>query len=221
MTTEIQNTLSKPSNFLYADKILKFWNRYSLYIMTALCVLVAMASIRFIFLELSEANPGLIDHTDNRPWSFYLHVAGASTALLFGPWQFFAEIRNKFLKVHRYMGIIYIISCLIGGVTGIHIGYFSPSGSVAAAGFITLGILWLTTTGLGLFNILKRDIQNHRRWMIRSFALTFSAVTLRLYIPPMFTYGMDTALIFSIVAWICWIPNLIIANKYIIPAKTP
>ncbi len=190
--------------------------RYSLYFMTVLCVAVALASVRFIFLELEMATPDLAFHGALRPWSFYLHVGGATMALLFGPWQFFSVFRNAYPMAHRSLGILYIVGCLVGGVSGIHIGFYSPNGPVAAAGFMVLGTLWLGTTGLGLCNIVKGNIATHKRWMIRSFSLTFAAVTLRLLFPPMFAYGLEPATIFSILAWVSWMPNLTIANYFII-----
>ena len=190
--------------------------RYSLYLMTVLCVAVALASVRFIFLELELAAPDLAFHGDVRPWSFYLHVGGATMALLLGPWQFFSGIRNAYSRAHRGLGILYIVGCLVGGVSGIHIAFYSPNGPVAAVGFMVLGTLWLGTTGLGLFNILKGNIAVHKRWMICSFSLTFAAVTLRLLFPPMFAYGLEPATIFSILAWVCWIPNLAVANYFLI-----
>lgn len=192
------------------------YKRYGLYLMCASSVLVAAASIRFIFLGLAEAAPGLAVHEGARVFSFYMHVAGATVALLIGPFQFIAAIRNRFPTLHRLIGTVYVCSCLVGGLSGIYIGFYSPHGPVAATGFMVLGVIWVVFTSLGLGHILVGKVTQHRRWMMRSFALTFAAVTLRLFLPPMFGAGMDPALIFSILAWASWIPNLIIVEKYMI-----
>ena len=192
------------------------WSRYGLYVMAGLSVCVALASVRFLFMELSDAAPAMVGHGDLRPWSFYFHVAGASVALMVGPWQFFSGIRNRLPAAHRGFGITYVIACLVGGISGLDIGYHSPNGPVAATGFVVLGVMWLSTTGLGLVNILKGNIMSHKRWMVRSFSLTFAAVTLRLYLPPLFANGLDPVIIFGIVAWVSWVPNYFIANYFIL-----
>ena len=45
-------------------------------------------------------------------------------------------------------------------------------------GFGMLAVLWLFTTAMAYRRVLQGKIQSHREWMIRSFALTFAAVTL-------------------------------------------
>ena len=56
----------------------------------------------------------------------------------------------------------------------------------------------------------------HRCWMIRSYALTFAAVTLRLELPLFFIFGgMEYPVASSYVAWLCWVPNLFIAELYL------
>ncbi|NQV99723.1 MAG: DUF2306 domain-containing protein [Rhodospirillales bacterium] len=187
--------------------------RYSLYAMTALSLFVGLASVRFLFLDLAVAAPGLAAHAPERLLSFYLHVGGATVALMLGPLQFFGSIRRRFLMIHRLIGGGYVVACLVGGMYGIYIGYYSPNGPVAAAGFMTLGVLWIITTGRGFTKVLAGQFTAHRRWMIRSFALTFAAVTLRIYLPPLFAMDLDPVTIFSLVAWVSWIPNLVFAEQ--------
>lgn len=194
----------------------RFGNRYTLYVMAGASVLVSLLSVRFLFLELGQAAPGLAVHEGVRDFAFYCHVGGASVALLVGPWQFFKKFRARFPIIHRCTGTVYLCACLVGGVSGIYIGYYSPNGPIAAAGFMLLGVLWIAATCLGVANILNGNPSNHRRWMIRSFAMTFAAVTLRLFIPPLFVFGVDEVTIFSLLAWISWIPNLFIAERYLI-----
>ena len=57
------------------------------------------------------------------------------------------------------------------------------------------------------------DIESHRQWMIRSYALAFAAVTLRIYMPFMqAVLGMEFLDAYLIVAWMCWVPNLLVAE---------
>jgi hypothetical protein len=47
--------------------------------------------------------------------------------------------------------------------------------------------------------------------MIRSAALTLAAVTLRLYL-PFLAMSMGFELGYSLVAWLCWVPNILFAE---------
>ena len=51
---------------------------------------------------------------------------------------------------------------------------------IAVAGFALLDLAMLFTTATALRMIVARRVADHRRWMIRSFALILAGVTLRL-----------------------------------------
>ena len=75
------------------------------------------------------------------------------------------------------------------------IAMFSSSGPVAGAGFLGLAASWLVATALGYRAIRSGDVARHRRWMTRSFALTYAAVMLRIYLPIAMIVGLDFALL--------------------------
>ena len=74
---------------------------------------------------------------------------------------------------------------------------------------------WLTTTTTAYLAARRRDFVSHRRWMIRSFSLTFAAVTLRLYLPLSAVPGLSFDLVYPLTAWAAWIPNLIVAEIWL------
>jgi uncharacterized membrane protein YozB (DUF420 family) len=77
-------------------------------------------------------------------------------------------------------------------------------------------VLWLLFTAIAFAAVLRRDFEKHRRWMIRSFALTLAAVTLRIYLPIGITLNHgEFTLPYTIIAWACWIPNLIVAEIFL------
>ncbi len=156
----------------------------------------------------------------DRPIWFFMHAGGGAVALFLAPWQFIARLRNRFPLVHRIIGRLYVIAILIGGAGGFILARNSDAGSVAQMGFTLLAIAWLSTTGLALYHAMRRNILEHRRWMIRSTALTAAAITLRIYLGFTFgvlvpKYGIDGALAYIIISWACWVPNLAIAEWYL------
>ena len=143
------------------------------------------------------------------------HAATAGGALLLGPWQFFSAIRRRRPRLHRWTGRSYVALCIISSLAGGILAWNVTSGTVARTGFGLLDIAWLSATLLGYRAAVRRDFASHRRWMIRSFALTFAAVTLRLYLPLAFLPGLSFDLVYPITAWACWVPNLVIAEAWL------
>ena len=99
----------------------------------------------------------------------------------------------------------------MGGLGGLYMSQYSASGAVSDVGFAVLAIGVLLTTTLAYIRIRGGDVQSHREWMTRSYALIFAAVTLRIYLPFLeAAFGEHDG--YAIVAWACWIPNLLIAE---------
>jgi hypothetical protein len=76
-----------------------------------------------------------------------------------------------------------------------------------------LACAWLFTTVRGFLRIRAGDDIEHRAWMIRSYSLTFAAVTLRIYLPLAFAVGAPFSIAYPAIAWLCWLPNLIVAER--------
>lgn len=142
---------------------------------------------------------------------FYVHIILGGIALLIGWTQFGAKRRNRNLKLHRQIGKVYVVAALLSALSGIYIGFFSTGGIVAAMGFICLGIVWFFTTLKAYTEIKNSNIIKHQEMMIYSYAACFSAVTLRIYLPLLVLYFNNFNQAYVIVAWLCWVPNVVVA----------
>lgn len=146
--------------------------------------------------------------------AFYIHISGGMLALLLGPFQFVPAFRNRFLKAHRTVGKLYLGAILFfGAPAGLFMAFYAEGGWIGQLGFCVMAVLWLLSTWMALEAIRKRKIPEHRNWMTRSFALTFAAVTLRLYVPlasDFLHWNQDFVETSS--AWVSWVPNLIVAE---------
>jgi hypothetical protein len=78
-------------------------------------------------------------------------------------------------------------------------------------GFISLDLIWLITTVLGFITILKKNIELHKKLMIYSYSVCFAAVTLRIWLPILEISTGSFLIAYRIVAWLSWIPNIIVA----------
>lgn len=121
------------------------------------------------------------------------------------------NFRKRHPKFHKKIGITYILSVVISSTSGIYIGFFANGGWISASGFICLGLIWFCTTLKSFLEIKKNNIINHQNLMTYSYACTFAAVTLRLWFPLLKSLTGDPQISYLIVAWLCWIPNLIVA----------
>lgn len=142
-----------------------------------------------------------------------IHIIASMLAILIGPFQFLPGIRKgRWLKVHRWLGRSYLLSILFGGLSGLYMATLSYGGMVSHLGFGTLACAWLYTGYRAYRHIRDRDIEAHRRWMIRNYALTFAAVMLRIYVPLSGPAGFDFLTAYQVIAWLCWVPNLLVAE---------
>ncbi|MEN3365538.1 MAG: hypothetical protein V7606_2812 [Burkholderiales bacterium] len=175
---------------------------------------VAYAAIGYMVMPLgSLVHPDMKADFVAHPLGVYIHVFAAAVALLLGPSQFSARLRRSRIHLHRWMGRVYLgVGVLIGGLSGLYISQFAFGGFVAKLGFATLAIGWLYTGLRAFLAIRRRAIDEHRKWMVRNFSLAFAAVMLRLYIPAAVVAGVDFAVAYPIIAWLCWVPNVVFAE---------
>lgn len=185
--------------------------RWGLGVLWALTFVVVLASLRFAFVAIELSQPAMVYHALERPLAFYGHVVGATIALALVPFQFWTRLRIRHLTLHRWLGRLYAVAILLGGTSGVWLAMTTQTGAVAGTGFALLGVTWLYVTGNAVRLAMVGDIAAHRRWMIRSAALTLAAVTLRIYLPILAaTLGFETG--YTLVAWLCWVPNALFAE---------
>jgi hypothetical protein len=149
------------------------------------------------------------------------HIIGAMLATIIGPFQFIARMRTgRLLRFHRWLGRTYLLGVLSGGLGGLYMAQLAYGGLFTRLGFSVLGILWLFSGFMAYKHILNKDSEKHREWMKRNYALTFAAVMLRLWQLVFSATGVDFLVSYNTVAWLCWIPNLIIAEWMVRKSRT-
>lgn len=185
-------------------------------IIVLLAILVGLVPLTYVeqgrsagFLELKD--PALLDSWD---WqiAFNAHIISGGIAILIGWIQFNRRLLAKRSNWHRTIGKVYVISALICALSGIYVGYYATGGPIAAAGFMTVGVIYFYTTLKGYLYIRNKDLVAHQKMMLYSYAVCLAAVTLRLYVPFLTIYFDDYFRAYRVVAWLSWIPNLLIAK---------
>ncbi len=155
------------------------------------------------------------------PFAVIGHIAGGAIALFAGAFQMNAALRARFLRMHRWSGRVYVGAVLVGGLGGLTLATRSQGGLVTHVGFGLLAVLWIATTAAAYWYIRRGDVTTHRRWMIRSYSLTFAAVTLRIYLPLALVSGIPFIEAYQAIAWLCWVPNLLVAEWWLLRPGGP
>ena len=189
-------------------------------VMTALALLVAGYTALVLLLP-GFGPPFIGERRIAMPLALFAHLAGGMLALALGPWQLNETIRNRGLGRHRWIGRVYVIAALVGGIGGLAMAPVSVGGFVTHIGFGMLAVLWLYATVMAWHRIRARDQVAHRRWMIRSYALTLAAVTLRIYVPLTAVLGIPFEEGYQAISWFCWVPNLVVAEWIILRRGEP
>ncbi len=159
-----------------------------------------------------------IVHLFHYRWAFYLHIFPSLAVLGAGLTQFSGYIFRRSLWIHHLVGKIYVGSVLLVCGPGALIMAFYANGTwLTKCSFLLLSVLWIIFTGIAWQRAKSEDWINHAKWMIRSYALTFSAITLRLMQYGFATYtNIPSPDSYQIVAWPSWLLNWAIAEFIIL-----
>jgi hypothetical protein len=188
------------------------------------CWLMASITMAYIpyntdvgFLRIKQQYIG-IDHWRT---AFFIHVYASMWVLFAGFTQFSKRLQKNQPKLHRTLGYVYVIDVLlITGPAGLIMGFYANGGLLSRIAFVSLAVLWIFFTAMAFVKAKQKNFKAHRNYMIRSYALTLSAITLRAWkysitntmtLPPMDVY--------RVVAWLGWVGNLAIAEWLIFRQK--
>lgn len=190
------------------------WSRIGWAVMAALAVASGLWAI-FVALAHDMLAGGEWDRMFMIPAIGLAHTIGGGVAAIIGPFQFLGSLRRRRPRVHVWLGRTYLVAVGLSGLAGLYLSPGSLAANTLGIAFICLALAWLYTGWQAYVTIRRRDVMAHRRWMIRNFALTYAAVTLRIEMPILVVAGMDPILALNVVGWTCWIPNLIAVEWWI------
>ncbi|HVH50209.1 MAG TPA: DUF2306 domain-containing protein [Candidatus Bathyarchaeia archaeon] len=152
-------------------------------------------------------------HLSSFKWYLLPHGIMGACALLLGPMQFSDRLRQRFAKFHRVVGRFYVAGVFIGAPLGIYIQHYEErmggTRSFSLAAF-TDAAIWMLTTAIAMYFILKGKVQLHRQWMTRSFAVAIVFLEVRV------VYGVfgfdDSSTAGETIVWMCVAFSLLFAD---------
>jgi len=197
------------------------WLKYSKYILwlayayfSYLLLLITLQYIPYhtdvAFLRIKQE----VIILNHYKFAFFTHVYTSIFLMLLGALQFSNYIQKKYIKLHRISGRLYVgILLLLSGPSGLVMSYYANGGLLAQVSFLLLSTFWILFTFLSFYFILKKQIIKHQKFAIRSFALTLSAISLRLF-KYLFVFFFEPLPMdaYRIAAWSGWTFNLLVAE---------
>jgi hypothetical protein len=189
-------------------------------------LLVLSAPVGVYALRYWSGDPALLPYElranllHNVP-AFTLHTSFGGVAILLAPWQFFGRLRRRYPLMHRWTGRAYCLCVLISGVAAYPVAFGTIAGPIATAGFSLMATVWLASTLIAWEAARRRRWVVHQHWMVRSFALCLSAVTLRLMLLVPIPPQLDFMAAYRLISWASWILNLLVAELWLLAAGVP
>ncbi|MGW6441618.1 DUF2306 domain-containing protein [Lentzea sp. NPDC055074] len=165
--------------------------------------------------------PNLDRTTPGYYTSLVIHAVPAGIALVTGPWQFVPKLRARYPRLHRVTGRVYLVSVVVASLAAVYSSAVTKSGFALQVAFFVLIAAWLYTAAKAYRAIRRGEVRLHRIWMIRNYALTFAAVTLRLYQLPLLVL-MDSVTwleyreVYTVSAWLSLLGNVLVAEYFIV-----
>ncbi|KUJ57694.1 DUF2306 domain-containing protein [Chryseobacterium aquaticum] len=200
------------SNFLKILLIIGFGYFFWLMLKITLEYIPLKNDVSFLMIKQTE-----VTERTEYLYFFYAHVYTSIFVLLAG---FLAILRKDFgiRNFHKNAGKIYIFLILLfAAPSGIYMGIFANGGFLSKLSFVILGCLWWFSTYKAFSLAKHKKFTEHKQWMWRSFALTISAITLRMWkVIIVYLFQPNPMDVYQIIAWLGWIPNIILIEYLIL-----
>lgn len=166
-------------------------------------------------VPIGAATPPLIPGLRSQPAAIYIHATASGVALIVCGLQILPSFRKwASLKTHRRVGWVYASCVTLGSISGMVLSLRAVGGAVSTVGFFSLAIAWFGTTAAAVYEARRGRVARHAYLMAHSTALCFAAVTLRMYLPLALVPGANFASVYSKIAWLSWVPNVMAVELY-------
>lgn len=181
---------------------------------------ICMVELTIPFLQFKPTvdflnSKRLIYHLDWWRYSFYIHVFSSPLVIVTGLLQFNRFSIHRKPKFHRITGMMYIGTLVfIAAPSGFLMGLYANGSYPTQISFTLLSLLWIFTTVMAYRKVKQRKYVSHGRWMIRSYALTLSAISLRFFtfLIGYFNIPLYPAEAYIVVSYSSWMVNLLLAE---------
>ncbi|MEN2281123.1 DUF2306 domain-containing protein [Algoriphagus sp. SE2] len=185
-----------------------------IFMLIAIAILTLLAG-KFILhdaLPYYSFDPEVFGRWKDFQFSLIGHISGGLIALLIGPIQFWESFRKSNYKIHRILGKIYLGAILLGTVSSTYLAWntaikININWALALQG---LALAWFVTIAFAYLSILRKNIDLHREWMIKSYVVTFAFVSFRFMSDLQIL--QDLEINGETLIWVSWVIPLLITE---------
>lgn len=144
-----------------------------------LSLIMIAAAVRRM-LNLSPPSGNFDAAFGRHPVLTVTHIIPGLLFIVLGPFQFFSGLRRRHPSFHRWNGRVFLVSASIVGVTALVMGpQMAIGGPLETAATLVFGSLFLFSLAAGFLEARARRFADHRRWMIRGYAIGLAVATVR------------------------------------------
>jgi uncharacterized membrane protein len=198
--------------------------RRALWVCVSLLSLIMITVAARPILHVGSPAAALDAGFERHPLLTLAHVLPGVAFVLLGPFQFMTRLRKRHPSLHRWMGRAFLANALVIGVTALIMSpQMAIGGALESAATFTFGVLFLFAISKGFAAIRARRVAEHRRWMIRAYAIGLGVATVRPIVGVFFATSRLTHLtphdFFGIAFWLGFILSLATAEAWIRPTS--
>lgn len=170
-----------------------------------------------------DSSSEIAQHFAPVKWYVIPHAFFGALGMLLGVFQFSNRLRARYLKTHRMLGYVYVVSVFIASPLAVPMTMrYGPSLTAASC---VQGFGWMLTTAIALYCIRHGNIAQHRRWMIRSypFAMVFTVTRMIIPIPPVYRLGVVgiETVVWTVIGLAAILPNIVLEWQAITARPLP
>jgi uncharacterized membrane protein YozB (DUF420 family) len=171
-------------------------------------VFIALAAVPYFLRPEVE-----VAGRDPRRAVLLVHIALGTVALLLGPFQLWLGFHRPRDPRHRRLGLVYAGCIAVSCVAAYLLAFTTRVSFTFGFGLAGLATAWLTTTGMGLWMVKRREFLQHQEWMIRSYVVTFAFVTFRFLerVLDRLELGSPGERV-DVASWFCWAVPLLVCE---------
>jgi uncharacterized membrane protein len=167
-------------------------------ISVAILILIVLGfTVKRLVIDVPNLTAGTLPNNEydarfvRHPWLTYVHIVPGVLYMVGATLQLAYWFRSRHYYVHRRMGRILLAAGVLTGVTAVIIGLAFPfGGATQASATVVFSIWFLICLGLAFRAIRGDDMVQHRRWMIRAFAIGIGVGTIRIWTALFFFSGL-------------------------------
>ncbi len=185
-------------------------------LLSAVMIIVAARRILHLSAPTMDLDAGFARH----PTLTLAHILPGLVFIVLGPFQFMPALRKRRPVLHRWTGRIFLADAFLVGITALVMSpQMAIGGALETTTTFVFGILFLISLALAFAAIRARRIAEHRRWMIRAYAIGLGVATVRPIVGVFFATRRLTHLsphdFFGIAFWIGFTLSLAAAEVWI------